>query len=165
MEKGHVAIYYGSGRGKTTSAIGLGIRAVGNNQKVIMIQFLKQHIEGECRVLKDLEPYFKVFNFEKRHEGKGSLKEDEKEELVSEIKNAFKFAAKVMDIRECDLLILDEVLNTIEKGLIEEEELCSLIDHHKPEDITLVLTGHLLPEGLAERADYISFIQEIKRNG
>ena len=64
MENGLVQVYYGTGKGKTTAAVGLGVRAIGNDYKVIMIQFLKNDMTGECRILKDLEPYFKVFNFE-----------------------------------------------------------------------------------------------------
>ena len=66
MENGLVQVYYGKGKGKTTAAIGLGIRALGNDYKVIMIQFLKNDTTGECRMIKALEPDFKIFHFEKK---------------------------------------------------------------------------------------------------
>jgi cob(I)alamin adenosyltransferase len=161
MEKGFVQVYCGAGKGKTTAAIGQGIRAIGGQYKVIMIQFLKTPHTGECSILKNLEPYFKVFHFEKDHDFTWMLNEEEKEELKSETQNALNFANKVMDTRECDMLILDEILNSLQQNLLTEIELCNLIDN-KPEDMELVLTGRLLPGCIAERADYISLIEAVK---
>nr|WP_302596863.1 cob(I)yrinic acid a,c-diamide adenosyltransferase [uncultured Cellulosilyticum sp.] len=161
MEKGLVEVYYGTGKGKTTAAIGLGIRALGNNYKVIMVQFLKNNDTSECKMLKNLEPQFKVFNFEKKRGFTWELTEEEKAEITSETQNALKFASKVMDTGECDVLILDEILNTVGLGLIGEEALCEIIDN-KPEEVELVLTGRTLSEEIAKRADYISNIEAIK---
>lgn len=161
MEKGLVEVYYGTGKGKTTAAIGLGIRALGNNYKVIMVQFLKNDDTSECKMLKNLEPQFKVFNFEKRRGFTWELTDEEKLEITSETQNALKFASKVMDTGECDVLILDEILNTVGLGLIGEEALCELIDN-KPDEVELVLTGRTLPDEIAKRADYISHIEAIK---
>lgn len=162
MNKGFIHVYYGEGKGKTTSAIGLGIRALGSKDKVIMIQFLKNDRLGESKTLKHLEPSFKVFRFEKEHGLIDELDDEEKAELKSETKNALNFASKVMDTGECDILILDEVLNCVEQGIITELELCDLIDN-KSEDMEVILTGRMLPESVAIRADYISYIKTIKR--
>lgn len=161
MEKGLVEVYYGTGKGKTTAAVGLGIRALGNNYKVIMVQFLKNNDTSECKMLKNLEPQFKVFNFEKKRGFTWELTEEEKAEITSETQNALKFASKVMDTGECDVLILDEILNTVGLGLIGEEALCEVIDN-KPEEVELVLTGRTLTDEIAKRADYISNIEAIK---
>lgn len=161
MENGLIEVYYGTGKGKTTAAIGLGLRAIGHNYKVIMIQFLKNDTTGECQVLKDLEPYFKVFHFEKRRGFTWQLTEEEKQDLRSETKNALKFASKVMDTGECDVLILDEILNSVELGFVQESDVCELMEN-KPDDIELVLTGRTLPACLAEKADYISRIEAIR---
>lgn len=161
MEKGLVHVYCGDGKGKTTSAIGLGIRAIGNNLKVIMIQFLKNNNTGECRALATLEPQFKVFHFEKERGFTWTLTEEEKEELKNEIEIALKFAKKVIDTEECDILILDEVLGAIEAGFVNANELCSLIDE-KSEYVELVLTGRNVPDEIAQRADYISQIEAVK---
>lgn len=162
MENGLVEVYCGDGKGKTTAAIGLGIRALGNNFKVIMIQFLKNDDTSECKMLKQLEPYFKVFHFEKKRGFTWELTDEEKQELKSEIKNALKFAAKVMDTGECDILILDELLNAVSLGFIEEGEVCELIKN-KPNEVEMVLTGRELPKKIEELADYISCI-EAKRH-
>ena len=161
MENGLVEVYYGSGKGKTTAAIGLGIRAIGNNYKVIMIQFLKNDMTGECKILKDLEPYFKVFHFEKKRGFTWQLTDEEKNELRSETLNALKFASKVMDTGECDVLILDEILNSVDVGVITEEEVFEIIKN-KSDDVELVLTGRTLPLKIAERADYISHVDDIR---
>ncbi len=161
MENGLVQVYCGNGKGKTTAAIGLGIRAVGNDYKVIMIQFLKHDTTGECRMIKGLEPDFKIFHFEKKRGFTWELNEDEKQELRSETSNALKFASKVMDTGQCDILILDEILNSLDLGFVTEEEVCELIDG-KSEDVELILTGRSLPDCIAQRAEYISRIVEVK---
>ena len=161
MENGLVQVYCGNGKGKTTAAIGLGIRAIGSDYKVIMIQFLKHDTTGECRMLKELEPDFKIFHFEKKRGFTWELSDEEKNELRSETSNALKFASKVMDTGQCDLLILDEVLNSLELGFTTEEEVTALIDN-KSDDVELVLTGRNLPDSIAARADYISRIDEVK---
>ena len=65
MDKGLIHVYTGDGKGKTTAAIGLGIRALGNGYKVYMVQFLKSQDTSELKVIEKLEPGFKVFRFEK----------------------------------------------------------------------------------------------------
>lgn len=161
MKKGLTQVYCGKGKGKTTAAIGLGIRAVGSNLKVIMIQFLKNNNTGECKLLTQLEPAFKVFHFEKERGFTWTLNEEEKNELRQEIAMAIKFANKVMDTGECDILILDEILGAVELGYVEKETLLQLVDN-KPEAMELVLTGRELPTEMIERADYISNIHPDK---
>lgn len=161
MENGLVQVYCGEGKGKTTAAIGLGIRAIGNDYKVIMLQFLKKDTNGECQMIKQLEPNFKIFHFEKKRGFTWQLTEEEKQELKSETTNAMNFAMKVMDTGQCDILILDEILNSLEYGFVTEEEVCALIDA-KTDDVELILTGKKLPDSIAKRADYISKIEDVK---
>lgn len=161
MEKGLVQVYCGHGKGKTTAAIGLGIRALGSGLKVIMIQFLKHGNTGECQFIKTLEPQFKVFHFEKNRGFTWTLTEEEKNELKVEIQMALKFAKKVMDTAECDILILDEILGAISSGLVTSEQVCQLIEDCSDE-MELVLTGRDVPDDIAAKADYISRIDAVK---
>lgn len=161
MQQGLVQIYYGTGKGKTTAAVGQGIRAVGNNLKVIMIQFLKNDTSGECQILKGMEPKFKVFHFEKARGPIKELRAEDKHELTQEITLALKFSKKVMDTMECDLLILDEVLDAVEQGFVDETYLIELIQM-KPEAIELILTGSKLPENLRLQVDTINRIDAEK---
>ncbi len=161
MKQGLTQVYCGNGKGKTTASIGLGIRALGNNMKVIMIQFLKNKNTGECHFLETLEPAFKVFHFEKERGFVWTLTEEEKVELKQEIAMAVKFAKKVMDTGECDMLILDEVLGALENGYITEEVLHEMIAS-KPDTVELVLTGRVLPSSFEPVVDYISEIRANK---
>ena len=159
MKKGLIQVYCGNGKGKTTAAIGQGIRATGHGYKVIMIQFLKGRPTGELETLKRLEPEFKVFKFEKQTKFIFEMDEEQKKDLQSDIRNALNFARKVLDTRECDVLILDEILGVVENELLEEEELIKIINN-KSEHIELILTGRVVPERIKSLADYISTIEE-----
>lgn len=161
MDKGLTQVYCGNGKGKTTAAIGQGIRAVGQDLKVIMIQFLKGRPTGEIEALKRLEPEFKTFRFEKQTKFVFEMDEDEKMDLKSDLKNALNFTKKVFDTRECDMLILDEILGVIENGLLTVDELIQLVKS-KPDTMELVMTGRSLDERLVPLVDYISTIEETK---
>ncbi|ONI43654.1 cob(I)yrinic acid a,c-diamide adenosyltransferase [Candidatus Epulonipiscioides gigas] len=161
MREGLVQIYCGDGKGKTTASIGLGIRAVGSGLKVIMIQFLKSDTSGEIKVLKTLEPNFKTFHFEKQHGFFWELSDEEKSELKNEIEIAMKFAKKVMDTEECDVLILDEILGVIENNLYSEDLLVDFIVSKK-DTVELILTGRNVPEKIKDISDYISNITKEK---
>lgn len=161
MKKGLIQVYCGNGKGKTTAAIGQGIRAIGQGFKVIMIQFLKGQECGELNTIQRLEPDFKVFRFDKPEKFFNQMNEAEKEDLKRNIQNGINFARKVMDTRECDILILDEVLGVIENDLIDVEEIDKLLVT-KPNQIEVILTGRNLKNELTKRVDYISKIEEIK---
>ena len=107
MREGHIAIYYGEGKGKTSIAVGRGMRAIGEDLRVVMIQFLDYHNSKETALLKKMEPDFRVFRFEKEREGmdvrEGELDENLKKEIGSEIRNAFNFAKKIVDTGECEM--------------------------------------------------------------
>ena len=69
MREGHIAIYYGKGKGKTSIAVGRGMRAIGEDLRVVMIQFMDYHNSKETALLKKMEPDFRVFRFEKDRAG------------------------------------------------------------------------------------------------
>lgn len=161
MDKGLIQVYCGNGKGKTTAAIGQGIRAVGHGLKVIMIQFLKGNPTGEMETLKNLEPHFKLFRFERERDFFWNLSSEEKEELKIDLKNALNFARKVLDTRQCDILILDELLGAIKNKLVDEDEIIQMIEN-KPEDVEVVITGRVLPDNLKHLADYVSTIDDTK---
>ena len=77
---GSIQVYYGSGRGKTTASLGLGIRAAGIGKRVIMVQFLKEKHSNTLELLKKLEPELKIFRFEKASENYEKLSSREQEE-------------------------------------------------------------------------------------
>ncbi len=161
LKQGFIHAYSGDGKGKTTAAIGLGIRAVGAGMKVIMIQFLKSRQSSELKALSKLEPDFKVFHFEKKRGFFNTLKESDIKELKSELNNALQFTKKLFDTKEADVIILDEIFGVIENGLVEEAHFQSLMID-KPQEVELILTGRKVPQLLYHSIDYISNIEKIK---
>ena len=161
MGKRLVRIYYGDGKGKTTAALGLALKEASQCNSSIVIQCLKNKNDAEFCFLKKLEPEIKLFRFEKSEGYFEELSEEEKKEEIINIKNGMNFARKVLATGSCDLLILDEVLGLIDKGIITIEELKALIDM-KPEETGLVITGRNMSDELIDYADEIFKIEAIK---
>jgi len=161
MLNGMVQVYTGDGKGKTTAAIGQGIRSAGRGLKVYMIQFLKSLDTGELHACEKLGGYFRIFRFEKERGFFWTLDEEQKKELKQEVNQAFEFAVKVMQNRECDVLILDEIMAAIVNNLISEQQVCDFIKS-KSESVELILTGRNAPAAIVELADYVSEIHSVK---
>ena len=159
-EKGLIHIYYGGGKGKTTAAAGLALRAAGRGLKVWFVQFLKSSDSGEITELRSL-PGVTVLR------GKGTCKfasamDDSERENARNIHDEhLACAVKAARAGECSLLVLDEVIDAYTLGLLEPEPLLELL-RDKPPELELVLTGHSLPEELAEHADYITEMRKLR---
>lgn len=149
-----VQIFYGTGRGKTSAAVGQCIRAAVKGLSVIIIQFLKGREPLESNFLEKLEPEIKVFRFEKADESYDMLSVSQQKEEKKNILNGLNFAKKVMDTGECDILVLDEVLGLLDLGIITIEDLINLIGT-KDGGCRLLLTGRKLPNGLLPYADIV----------
>lgn len=160
MKNGEVRAYYGSGKGKSDAAVGYAIRALSENRRVIMIQFLKGS-QDESEILNRLEPELKVFRFEKSLSGFQELSEKEQEEERLNIRNGLNFARKVLTTRECDVLILDEIFGIVDCGIISAGELINLIELRES-DTSLVLTGQKFLQQLKSCVDVVSLIQNAK---
>ena len=153
MKNNIIQVICGPGRGKSTAALGRGISALTQNQTVIMVQFLKGAIDPRnMEVIKRLEPEFKLFRFEKTSTAFDQLSDEEKEEARASIRNGLNFARKVLTTGECDILILDE-------GIISLDELAGLIAHARQMETKLVLTGTVYPAGLDAYVDEVTRIQ------
>lgn len=161
MNKKKVQVYCGTGKGKTTAAVGQCIRAASMGYEVIIIQFLKGKDALEFSFLSKLEPDIKLFRFEKEEVNYTDLTEQEQKEERENIINGFNFARKVIETGGCDVLVLDEVLGLIELGIITEEDLIKLIQL-RDDYVGLVMTGQKLPEGLSQYVNSISEIVQIK---
>ena len=159
-EKGLIRIFAGTGRGKTSAAIGQGIKAATRGKTVSVIQFLKGKADGEFDILKRLEPEMKLFRFEKSDVCFDDLSEREKEEEKQNIRNGFNFAKKVLMTGECDLLILDEFLGLIDTGLMTKEDLKELISA-KPEEVSIIMTGININEEVCRLADQVTKLETV----
>ena len=161
MKKGYVQVYTGDGKGKTTAAIGLGVRAAGRGLKVIMIQFLKGVFTGELEGVKTLSPQFHILRFAETDKLFWELSEKEKQELKEKTQKQLQELDEYMKDEACDILILDEIMAAIHGGLVSVEQVCDIIDN-KPDGMELILTGRNVPEAIAERADLITEMKAIK---
>lgn len=157
MKKRVVQVYYGSGKGKTSAAVGQCIRAASLGESAIIIQFLKGKDAEEFNFLEKLEPDVKLFRFEKAMQSYDSLLDSQKKEERQNILNGVNFARKVIDTGECDVLVLDEILGLLDLDIIKIEDIIHLIEL-RDDYSRLVLTGRNLPEELVPYADVISKI-------
>ncbi|MCM1090886.1 MAG: cob(I)yrinic acid a,c-diamide adenosyltransferase [Butyrivibrio sp.] len=160
MEKGSVYIYSGDGRGKSPAALGRAVQTAAAGGRVVLIQFLKGKGLQDSEFLRRLEPEIKLFRFEKSDENYEELSEARKQEEIDNIRNGIGFAKKVLTTGECDLLILDEVLGLVEKGILKAEDLKSLLDDRDETDV--ILTGINLSDEVCVLADEVSKIETVK---
>jgi cob(I)alamin adenosyltransferase len=151
-------VYTGNGKGKTSAAIGLAVRALGRGWKVLMIQFLKsESCSGENTAFKKMEN-FKCVQF-------GSPKFIKKGQIrpidLRLAQKGFEMAENAVRKREWDMVILDEIILAVDFDLIPSEQLLGLMKD-KPDSVELVLTGRNATPRLMEAADLVSEIKEIK---
>ena len=156
MEKEFTEVYCGSGKGKTTLAVGQCLKASAIGKSVIIIQFLKGKERRELDFLEELENQdIKIFRFEKMEKCYEQLNDQEKEEENNNILNALNFARKVIATQECDFLLLDEILGLLDYGIATEEALEEILKL-KDDSMHIILTGRVLPEGLRKYADSVT---------
>lgn len=178
---GLVHVITGEGRGKTTSSLGLSLRAVGQGFKVYVIQFLKSGDTGELFAVKKFVPNIKIIQCGRDaseehkklflYDGKGELKPvgpkgkyyiflpDDKE--AEPARKALRHAEEIIRNGENDVVVLDEINCAISKGLIKTEDVLNLIKE-KPKQTELILTGRGAPQELIDIADYASEVKKIK---
>lgn len=160
MAKGLIYIYAGDGRGKSPAAIGRAVQAAVDGRNVVIIQFLKGKAQEDSDFWRRMEPEIKLFRFEKSDENFEELSEERKADEISNIRNGMNFARKVLATGECDLLILDEVLGLVEKGIVSVEDLKTLLECRGDTDV--ILTGIKLSDEICVLADEVSKIETVK---
>lgn len=158
---GLVHIYTGNGKGKTTAAVGLGIRACGRGKKVLMVQFLKGSKTGELLTIERLKPDFEIVRQKETSKFTWNMTTEERDETGKHMKTLFDYAVEQAMSGKTDLLILDEIMAAITTGFIPLENVVSLVKQ-KPENLELVLTGRNAPVELVELAHYVSEINAVK---
>jgi len=157
---GLVHVYTGNGKGKTTAALGLGIRAYGRGFTVLLIQFLKGADTGELKVLANLGTAFEVRrgNTKKFVKDMTTVEFGEAKRIQQEL---FEYAMTAGFNGDRDLIILDEIMAAINLGLLALDPVVKFV-REKPGNIELVLTGRDTPQELLGLADYISDINAVK---
>jgi cob(I)alamin adenosyltransferase len=153
--KGLIQVYTGDGKGKTTAALGLAIRAAGQGMRVGFIQFIKSEPCGEHRFLS------RYHAFDIVQKGNGSSFTKSRDQLSAEAQRTLTYAEDQMLNGGYDLIILDEIFVAIHKGLISTQQVLELLDK-KPISVELVLTGRYAPPEVVKRADLVTRMEMIK---
>ncbi|MGB2706471.1 MAG: cob(I)yrinic acid a,c-diamide adenosyltransferase [Candidatus Omnitrophota bacterium] len=156
LKKGLVQIYTGNGKGKTTAALGLALRAAGAGLKVYILQFLKSRSYSEIKALK------KAKGIKIEQCGRGCIiKRKPKKIDIEYAKKGFMKARRIIMSAEYDIVILDEINIALKMGLIKTKDSIGMIKH-KPRRVELVLTGRYCPRTLHKHADLITEMKEVK---
>jgi cob(I)alamin adenosyltransferase len=176
---GYLQVYSGDGKGKTTAAIGLAIRALGAGMRVLFLQFMKSKIYSEHNILPDIspnltletlgKPYFIAEEGSVPTEELAKLKDDmvifppgkPPQDYVELIANGLKRAREAMCSGDYDLVVLDEIVVALHFGLITWEQLREVIDS-RPDSVELVLTGRGATPELIARADLVTDMRDTK---
>jgi len=154
--RGLIQVYTGDGRGKTTAALGLALRAAGQGMKVIIIQFIKgDRTCGEHLFAAQYHP-FDIIQLNTGDSFAQTLKE-----LRSTTKQSFALAEKTILGGGYDVVILDEIFVAVNKGLVSTDQILSLMSR-KPESVELILTGRGAPKEIMEQADLVTEMVAIK---
>lgn len=158
LETGLVQVYTGDGKGKTSAALGLALRAIGQGLKVYMIQFIKGGFDyGELHAIRQLS------NFKLKSFGSGKFIKEKppKEEDIGYAREAFELAEKIVASGEHDIVILDEVNVALDLELLKVKDVIKLAKN-KPKHVELILTGRYAPPEIIEVADLVTEMKEIK---
>ncbi|MFW6022929.1 MAG: cob(I)yrinic acid a,c-diamide adenosyltransferase [Halanaerobiaceae bacterium] len=161
MENGKIHIYTGDGKGKTTAAVGLALRAAGQGKEIYFYQFLKGRNTGEVESFKGMNeitfsranPDTKKFFYQMNNQEKEELREDSQKSWQEFIDEVITF--------NYDIIIIDEVMAAITNKLIDLDQVIELISK-KSKEQELVLTGRNAPAELIELADYVTEMKMIK---
>ena len=158
--RGCVHIYCGDGKGKTSSAVGLAVRASGRGKKVLIVRFLKTEDSGEVEVLRKIPgitvtPCDRTFGFVFR------MNEEQKREAGAYFQSRFENAVKTAVEDGVDLLVLDEILASCHYGMVREDDVAEFL-RNRPAEMEVVLTGRDPSDRLIALADYVSEIKMVK---
>jgi len=158
MKKGYIQVYTGEGKGKTTAALGLAVRAAGHGLRVCMIQFMKNDKEvGEVRAAELLAPWLSIYPMGPR----GFVTGKPRPVDYQMARKALDFSRDIVKNRAYDVVILDEVNVAVHYGLLPLEDILGLMDL-KPDSVELILTGRDADPQVIERADLVTDMVDIK---
>jgi len=159
-EKGLVIIYTGEGKGKTTAALGLVLRAYGYKKKCLIVQFGKNWFTGEMVGIKKLSPLVKIVQGGKGWVGiLGDRKPIAEHKKAAE--DAFNYLYSEVTSGKWDIVVADEIVGTVVSKLLPLQDVVKLITE-KPSEVDLILTGRSAPKKLIKMADLVTEMTEVK---
>ncbi len=157
--RGYIQVYTGSGKGKTTAALGLALRAAGHKQRVYIGQFLKGQMYGELFSAKLLAPYITIEQFGRK--GFIHVTKDPDKEDIQKAKRGLKRCLEAMLSLKYRIIILDEINVAVYFKLLTEKEVLEFLSQ-KPEGVEVILTGRYAPATFIKRADLVTEMKEKK---
>lgn len=160
METGCVHIYCGTGKGKTTTGMGLCTRAAGFGYKVLIYQFMKNNKTSERKILEQVPNITFVDGLESE-KFSFQMTEKEKEERRKYYLEQFRRVTEMAEKEGYQVLFMDELIYTIGAGLFDESVLVDYLKN-KPEHLEVILTGQNPGKDVIALADYVSEIQKVK---
>ena len=160
MKQSCIHIYCGDGKGKSTAAMGLALRAAGSGEKVLVTQFLKDGTSSELKILREL-PGVQVRTCEKKFGFFWNMTEEQKVQAKEAYEELFEKAAQIATEENIFLLVMDEFMAAYNHGMIDQEKALKFLKE-RPEKLEVVLTGRDPAPELVELADYVSEIQKKK---
>ena len=155
--KSFVHIYTGNGKGKTTAAFGLALRAVGAGKKVFIGQFVKGKEYNEINAVNQFLENITIHQYGLRC----FIFEDPTEDDRNAARKGFEEISRIIKDGKFDIIVMDEIFIALYYNLIDNQELIDLIKT-KPECVELILTGRYAPQEIIEKADLVTEMKEIK---
>ncbi|MBW1835950.1 MAG: cob(I)yrinic acid a,c-diamide adenosyltransferase [Deltaproteobacteria bacterium] len=155
--KGYIQVYTGDGKGKTTAAIGLSIRAAGAGLRVLIAQFIKRGEYSEIKSLKRFSDLITVAQFGRGHFIVG----DPPPECIEKAHLGLECVASCIVSGEYDVVILEEANIAVKRGFLSVQDLLDLIDI-KPDNVEMVITGRNADPKIIARADLVTEMKNIK---
>jgi cob(I)alamin adenosyltransferase len=156
MRKGYIQVYTGDGKGKTTAALGLAIRAAGAGLKVFIGQFIKGRIASEHNALKRFENEIAVKQY-----GTGFVKEKITEKAKATALRGLNEIKHIIHSGDFDVVILDEINVAIHKGLINVDDVIDIL-RSKPQGVEIVLTGRNCHQKIVKLANLVTEMKEVR---
>jgi cob(I)alamin adenosyltransferase len=157
--RGYIQVYTGNGKGKTTAALGLALRAAGHGLKTYFCQFLKGQDYGELSAIPKLSSLITIEQFGRK--GFIHVTENPDKEDIQRAQQGLRKCYQMMKSRKYRMIVLDEVNVAVHFNLFSEKEIHDFLDK-KPEDMEVILTGRYAPESFIKRADLVTEMKEIK---
>ena len=158
IKRGLIRVFTGSGKGKTTSALGYALEAIGYGVRVCIIQFMKSGLYGELIAARKLKPNLIIVQFgDKYFIDEENISNND----IEKARSALEYAAETIGNGVYDLVILDEINIAISWKLIDLNEVIKILKE-KPEHVEVILTGRYAPKELIEIADEVVECVEVK---
>jgi cob(I)alamin adenosyltransferase len=161
--KRFIHVYTGKGKGKTSAALGLALRAAGWGNKICVFQFMKKGVSGEKRASRTFPGRIDIVTFDQTHPifYHSSVRKEASKRLAERISRDMKVVKEAILVGKYDMIILDEIVNAIKDGFVKKGDIVSLAGN-KHRLCELVLTGRGAPKWLTAMADYVTEMREIK---